>query len=199
MRPRRSARDLVKFGVGLSVTVVLSSGLSACSEEPATDSAYSSQSATQSQDGSPTPSGGSTVSTNGSASDFASVSGDCGSTPTLTVKTGTDPATSLLVQDSCPGSGAPVAVGGTVTAHYTGIGLNTGKVFDSSWKRGEPIQFPLTGVIQGWSEGIPGMNVGGRRLLVIPGDLAYGTYPPPGSGIEPDETLVFVVDIVSSP
>ncbi|NDB18592.1 MAG: FKBP-type peptidyl-prolyl cis-trans isomerase [Actinobacteria bacterium] len=139
------------------------------------------------------------MTSSGSTGQYASVTGDCGAAPTLTVKAGAQPASALLTEDICPGTGATVAAGATVTAHYTGIGLATGKVFDSSWQRGEPIQFPLTGVIAGWSEGIPGMKVGGRRLLVIPGDMAYGTYPPPGSGIEPDETLVFVVDIVSSP
>lgn len=137
--------------------------------------------------------------TSESASSYATVDGECGATPTLSVVAGAQPPSSLVIQDICAGTGPVVANGATVTAHYTGIGLATGKVFDSSWQRGEPIQFPLTGVIQGWSDGIPGMNVGGRRLLVIPGALAYGMNPPPGSGIQPDETLVFVVDIVTSP
>ena len=130
---------------------------------------------------------------------YASVSGACGSQPTLSVHTGTAAPSTLQVADVCQGPGSTVAAGATVTAHYTGIGLQTGQVFDSSWSRGEPIQFPLTGVIAGWSQGIPGMKVGGRRLLVIPGDLAYGAYPPPTSGIKPNETLIFVVDIISSP
>jgi len=132
------------------------------------------------------------------ASAFAKVTGACSAQPQLTVKVGASPATALVTEDICPGSGAVVAPGATVTAHYTGIGLATGKVFDSSWARGKPIQFPLTGVIQGWSEGVPGMHVGGRRLLVVPGAMAYGPNPPTPD-IQPNETLVFVVDIVSSP
>ena len=65
--------------------------------------------------------------------------------------------------------------------------------------RGQPTQFPLDGVIPGWGEGLVGMKVGGRRTLVIPGNLAYGNSPPPSSGIQPNETLVFVVDLVSIP
>lgn len=132
------------------------------------------------------------------ASAFAKVTGACSAEPQLTVKVGASPATALVTDDICPGSGAVVAPGATVTAHYTGIGLATGKQFDSSWARGKPIQFPLTGVIQGWAQGVPGMRVGGRRLLVVPGDMAYGPNPPTPD-IQPNETLVFVVDIVSSP
>lgn len=132
------------------------------------------------------------------ASAFATVSGDCSGQPQLNVKTGAAPATSLVTEDICPGTGAVVRPGATVTAHYIGIGLATGKKFDSSWDRGEPIAFPLSGVIQGWSQGVPGMHVGGRRLLVVPGDMAYGPNPPTPD-IAPNETLVFVVDIISSP
>ena len=86
-----------------------------------------------------------------------------------------------------------------MTVDYCGVGLDSGAIFDSSWARGQPATFPLDGVILGWQEGIPGMKPGGRRLLIIPGDLAYGPNPPPGSGIGPNETLVFVVDMLSSP
>ena len=86
--------------------------------------------------------------------------------------------------------------GGSVNAHYVGIGWTSGQQFDASWDRGAPLRFPLNRVIAGWQEGIPGMKPGGRRLLVIPGDKAYGSTPPPGSGIGANETLVFVVDLV---
>jgi peptidylprolyl isomerase len=109
----------------------------------------------------------------------------------------TDPATELVVTDDVEGTGAEVQPGDTITAHYTGVSASTGEVFDSSWTRGEPATFPLDGVIQGWSEGLVGMKEGGRRTLVIPGPMAYGPNPPPGSGIAPDETLVFTVDLVS--
>ena len=94
------------------------------------------------------------------------------------------------------GSGDEVTAGATVTAHYVGVSASSGAQFDASWDRGAPISFPLDGVIQGWSQGLLGMKVGGRRTLVIPGHLAYGSHPPPGAGIAPDETLVFTVDLV---
>jgi peptidylprolyl isomerase len=76
-----------------------------------------------------------------------------------------------------------------------GVGQATGRQFDASWDRGEAISFGLNQVIQGWSEGLVGMKLGGRRELVIPGEMAYGPNPPPGAGIQPNETLVFVVDL----
>ena len=72
-----------------------------------------------------------------------------------------------------------------------------GQVFDSSWQRGEPATFPLDGVIQGWSQGLVGMQPGGRRLLVIPAELAYGDAGA-GADIAPGETLVFVVDLIDA-
>ncbi len=114
--------------------------------------------------------------------------------PTLSA---TDPVTELVVTDEVEGSGAEVEAGDTITAHYAGVSASTGELFDSSWQRGAPAQFPLDGVIQGWSEGLVGMKEGGRRTLVIPAEMAYGTNPPPGSGIAPGETLVFTVDLVS--
>jgi peptidylprolyl isomerase len=110
--------------------------------------------------------------------------------------TATDAATELGVTDDVVGSGDEVTAGATVTAHYVGVSASTGTQFDASWDRGAPISFPLDGVIQGWSEGLVGMKVGGRRTLVIPGDMAYGANPPPGAGIAPNETLVFTVDLV---
>lgn len=95
------------------------------------------------------------------------------------------------------GEGQEVQAGDTVTVNYIGVSCSTGKVFDSSWSRGAPATFPLGQVIPGWGQGIPGMKVGGQRQLVIPPALAYGATPPAGSGIEPNETLVFVVDLVS--
>jgi FKBP-type peptidyl-prolyl cis-trans isomerase len=69
-------------------------------------------------------------------------------------------------------------------------------IFDSSWSRNEPATFPLDQVIPGWTQGLVGMQPGGRRLLVIPPALGYGSN---GQGtIAPDETLVFVVDLISA-
>ncbi len=108
----------------------------------------------------------------------------------------TDAATELIVTDEVVGTGDEVTSGATVTAHYVGVSASTGSQFDASWDRGAPISFPLDGVIQGWSQGLLGMRVGGRRNLVIPGHMAYGAHPPPGAGIAPNETLVFTVDLV---
>ncbi|MBS1837137.1 MAG: FKBP-type peptidyl-prolyl cis-trans isomerase [Actinobacteria bacterium] len=108
----------------------------------------------------------------------------------------TDAVSELLVTDEVVGTGDEVTPGATVTAHYVGVSASNGAQFDASWDRGSPISFPLDGVIQGWSEGLIGMKVGGRRTLVIPGAMAYGATPPPGAGIAPNETLVFTVDLV---
>ena len=107
-----------------------------------------------------------------------------------------DAVTELVVTDEVEGQGDEVTAGATVTAHYVGVSASTRAQFDASWDRGAPISFPLDGVIRGWSEGLLGMKVGGRRNLVIPGDMAYGANPPPGAGIAPNETLVFTVDLV---
>lgn len=104
--------------------------------------------------------------------------------------------TSLVVQDLVTGNGTPVAAGESVTVNYIGVSCSTGKIFDSSWANGKPVTFPLNQVISGWSQGLVGMQPNGRRLLIIPPDLGYGST---GQGsIAPDEALIFVVDLVSS-
>ena len=115
--------------------------------------------------------------------------------PTITLADGFPPATELAVADVYVGEGDAVAPGATVTVNYIGVGQQSGKVFDSSWQRGEPATFPLDGVIQGWSQGLVGMQPGGRRLLIIPAELAYGDAGA-GADIAPGETLVFVVDLI---
>ena len=124
------------------------------------------------------------------------VTGDFGTEPVVAITPG-DPVAELEVTDVIVGTGDEVPAGATVTADYVGYGGATGVMFDASWLRGEPATFPLANVILGWQEGLVGMQVGGRRLLVIPAELGYGNNPPPGSGIEPGETLIFVVDLVS--
>jgi peptidylprolyl isomerase len=115
--------------------------------------------------------------------------------PTISLADGFPPATELEVADVYVGEGDAVAAGATVTVNYVGVGQQSGNVFDSSWQRGEPANFPLDGVIQGWSEGLVGMQPGGRRLLIIPAELAYGDTGA-GADIAPGETLVFVVDLI---
>ncbi len=104
----------------------------------------------------------------------------------------------LVVKDIKQGDGATAEAGKQVTVQYVGVSAVNGRQFDASWDRGEPFSFQLGsgGVIQGWDQGVEGMKVGGRRQLVIPPDLAYGPQGSPPS-IGPDETLVFVIDLLS--
>jgi peptidylprolyl isomerase len=127
------------------------------------------------------------------------VTGEAAKKPTVAIGTETAKTAKLTVCDITVGTGPAVASGGTVTAHYVGVGAASGKQFDASWDRGKPVTFPLGNVIEGWQKGLPGMKEGGRRLLVIPGAQGYGSTPPSGSGIQADEVLVFVVDIVPTP
>ena len=106
---------------------------------------------------------------------------------------GGDAPTELVITDLVVGEGAEATPGATVNVHYLGVDFETGEQFDASWDRGEPIEFPLRGLIAGWQEGIPGMKVGGRRQLVIPPALAYGET---GSHRLAGRTLVFVIDLL---
>jgi FKBP-type peptidyl-prolyl cis-trans isomerase len=99
--------------------------------------------------------------------------------------------------DSTPGTGDTVKPGATITVDYTGAVASTGVVFQSSKDTGKPVTFPLSGVIAGWSQGIPGMKAGGTRRLLIPANLAYGANPPAGSGIPANADLVFDVTVHS--
>lgn len=102
--------------------------------------------------------------------------------------------TELVISDLTVGDGVEVQSGQTVTVHYLGVEFESGEQFDSSWDRGETIEFPLRGLIAGWQMGIPGMKVGGRRQLIIPPHLAYGEV---GAGHRlSGKTLVFVIDLV---
>ncbi len=105
----------------------------------------------------------------------------------------TEPITQLKAIDTKVGTGDTVKPGDTITADYTGALATTGQVFDASAKHGGPISFPLTGVIAGWSQGIPGMKVGSTRRLFIPSNLAYGSQG--NQGIPPNSDLVFDVTV----
>jgi len=116
--------------------------------------------------------------------------------PEVPVQVGAPPTT-LVVKDLKVGTGATVASTDTVTVNYIGVACSTGKIFDSSWSRGQTATFGLDQVIKGWTQGLAGMKVGGERLLGIPADLAYGSTGSPPD-IAPDEPLWFVVDMVSA-
>jgi peptidylprolyl isomerase len=117
--------------------------------------------------------------------------------PTVSVPAGAPP-TKLVIKDLIKGTGKEVtSPSTTVTVNYVGVLYKGGKEFDSSWKRAEASSFPLSGVIPGWTKGIPGMKVGGRRELVIPSALAYGAKGSPPS-IPPNAPLVFVIDLLGA-
>ncbi len=97
--------------------------------------------------------------------------------------------------DTTPGTGATIKAGNTITADYSGAVASTGVIFQSSKDTGQPATFPLSQVIAGWSQGIPGMKVGGTRRLLIPAALAYADKPPQGSGIPASADLVFDVTV----
>jgi FKBP-type peptidyl-prolyl cis-trans isomerase len=103
----------------------------------------------------------------------------------------------LIVEDLKIGTGAEVKPGGTVVAYYHGTLKSNGERFDSAFERGEPVAFPLSGVIPGWQKGIPGMKVGGVRRLTIPAALGYGERGA-GAMIPPNSDLVFVVEMVDT-
>lgn len=104
--------------------------------------------------------------------------------------------TALQVTDLKVGDGEEVKPGATVTAHYTGALAKDGTIFQSSHDSGEPVEFPLDGVIAGWTEGVPGMKVGGKRRLLIPAAKAYGEQSP-SANIPPNSDMVFDIEMVS--
>lgn len=118
------------------------------------------------------------------------------SKPEVTIPEGA-PSYQLELEDLTVGEGAEATPGSIVEVHYVGVSWKTGKQFDASWDRGDTFKFGLGKgqVIRGWDEGVAGMKVGGRRRITIPPDMAYGKRGA-GGVIGPDETLVFVVDLV---
>jgi peptidylprolyl isomerase len=123
------------------------------------------------------------------------ISDDLDTKPEVPQPAGTPPD-ELVADDVVVGEGDAAKPGDHVTVHYVGVSFSDGTQFDSSWDRGAPFDFPLGAgrVIQGWDYGVTGMREGGRRTLVIPPSLGYGER---GIGpIAPNETLVFVVDLV---
>ena len=106
--------------------------------------------------------------------------------------------TELLIEDITVGDGDAATPGTTVEVHYVGVSYSNGRQFDASWDRGDTLDFRLGAgqVIPGWDRGVDGMKVGGQRRLTIPPDLAYGSQGA-GGVIGPNETLVFVVDLVA--
>ena len=105
-----------------------------------------------------------------------------------------DEPSELVVIDIDEGTGDEAKSGDTVDVHYLGVDFQSGEEFDSSWSRGQSVNFPLKSLIAGWQQGIPGMKVGGRRQLIVPPELAYG---PTGGGHRlSGRTLIFVFDLL---
>jgi peptidylprolyl isomerase len=117
--------------------------------------------------------------------------------PDVAVPSDQPPSYQLEIEDLVVGDGAEAVSGSLVEVHYVGVSWKTGQQFDASWDRGSTFKFPLGKgqVIAGWDQGVSGMKVGGRRRITIPPMLAYGKRGA-GNVIGPDETLVFVVDLI---
>jgi peptidylprolyl isomerase len=118
--------------------------------------------------------------------------------PEVTVASDQAPSYQLELDDIEVGDGDEAVSGKAVEVHYVGVSWQTGQQFDASWDRGRTFKFKLGKgqVIAGWDQGVQGMKVGGRRRITIPPMLAYGKRGA-GGVIGPDETLVFVVDLLS--
>jgi len=187
------------------LVIVLASGLllAACSSDPAaspepsasaTDAGQYITSDCSTLGGSPTerpsaPTGGTTV-------DGVTVEQGAGA-PLITVAPDLAPATEVVSRTLSSGKGQVLEATDTLTFNYCGVGLVSQQQFDSSWANGAPITYPLNQLIPGWGEGMPGMKIGEERLLIIPGAAGYGSTPPSGSGILPDESLAFVVQLLA--
>src|SRR4051794_15014007 len=117
--------------------------------------------------------------------------------PQVDVPADQPPSYQLELEDISVGNGEEATPGKVVEVHYVGVSWKTGEQFDASWDRGSTFKFGLGKgqVIRGWDEGVAGMKVGGRRRITIPPGMAYGKRGA-GGVIGPDETLVFVVDLV---
>ncbi|CAB5239655.1 unannotated protein [freshwater metagenome] len=169
-----SKKAIVSIVISISLITLTACGGSDVSSSP-TNSATPSESAAASGTVLPT------------------VTNIAGEAPTITAPQGAAP-TELVSTDIIVGTGAEVLATSTLTVHYTLMAWSTGKVVESSWTGKSPATFGLSQVILGWQQGIPGMKVGGRRLLVIPPALGYGAAG--GGPIGPNETLIFAVDVL---
>ena len=117
--------------------------------------------------------------------------------PTVEIPAGEAPSYQLELEDIAVGEGDEAVAGRQVEVHYVGVSWSSGEQFDASWDRGKTFKFKLGKgqVIAGWDQGVAGMRAGGRRRITIPPNLAYGKRGA-GGVIGPDETLVFVVDLL---
>ena len=182
--------------LALAAAALLAAGAAACGSSTTT-SGPSSSATPASPSTTVAASGGSAA---GDANQFSTgpvpaVAGATDMKAAPTIHAGTGPAPVKLVgSDLVVGTGTAAAGSNTVEIQYVGALYSNGKVFDSSWSRGQPASFPLSGVIPGFAQGIVGMKVGGRRELVIPPALGYGDQA--NGSIPANSTLTFVIDLL---
>jgi peptidylprolyl isomerase len=141
--------------------------------------------------GKPAPTGGGRLPT---------VTGPGDKKPIISVPTSAGPPAKTTAETVIEGSGPKVAKGDLVVVKYVGLSWSTGKQFDASWDRDAPVSFTLdeSQVIEGWVQGLTGVNAGSRVLLVIPPGAGYGAEGRPQAGIKKNETLVFAVDVLGT-
>ncbi|HEY2282275.1 MAG TPA: FKBP-type peptidyl-prolyl cis-trans isomerase [Solirubrobacteraceae bacterium] len=194
--PRAHARSL---GLGLAVlgasALIAGCGSSGSSSTITVGAENKADEAIANQSASTGPTGAAGAST---AAAKTPTSGPLSKEPHVTPPSG-PPPTKLVTKEIIAGTGTEAKTGSAVAVNYVGALYKTGTVFDASWKRNEPFTFTLGKgqVIPGWEQGVAGMKVGGRRELIIPPALGYGAKGSPPS-IPPNETLVFIVDLLSA-
>jgi peptidylprolyl isomerase len=182
----------------ISVIVALAASLSACGGSTKAAGVQLAPSNGATADSStaalPTTSASSSTSTTATSTSTTPLPAALKTKPPVVVPTGPAPK-KLVIQDLIKGTGPAATAASTVTVQYVGVLYKGGKQFDASWNdgSGQPVSFPLSGVIQGWQQGIPGMKVGGRRELIIPPSLAYKNRAQ--AKIPANSTLVFVIDL----
>ncbi|WP_378738543.1 FKBP-type peptidyl-prolyl cis-trans isomerase [Nocardia brasiliensis] len=180
--------------IGITTMTAAAFTLVACGSD---DKASSSPSATSSaKSAAPAQAGPTQSKGRECTAEDISVSGDFGTAPKVTIPDNCDPPKALITKDLIQGSGPGAASGQELTMNYALFTWSNRQKKDSSFDRGTPFQLTLGGgqVIEGWDQGLVGVQQGTRRLLIVPPDLGYGAG---GRGIAPNETLVFVTDAVS--
>jgi peptidylprolyl isomerase len=177
----------------LTLVLALGAGVAACGED---DEPASGGGAESAETATPTPT--ETASAGGIEALVQGTSKKTDAKPEMPAPEG-DPPTELVIRDIVKGKGPKAKAGDTLSMQYVGTSWSTGQQFDASWDRGaQPFNFQLGAgmVIPGWDSGLVGMQKGGRRLLIIPPDMGYGPQGTPDGSIAPNETLIFVVDLV---
>jgi peptidylprolyl isomerase len=188
----RSPRSLTRLALAPAVALVLLA--SACGDNTADDGTASESTGAASDASAPD------ATTGASTADTAAAGTDAGSGASAKPEVVIPEVlpTELVITDLTTGTGKEAAAGDTVVVNYVGVRSEDGTEFDNSYDRGSP--FPVTlganSVIQGWEQGLVGVQQGGRRQLDIPADLAYGDSPQ-GDVIQPGDALTFVIDVVA--